>query len=318
MAVLKAVLTLVEKGLFNAYHFSFIVTQANQGFVYALSAFVLWGVVPIFWKQLGDISSFEIIAHRMVWACLIVFFVLVFSGKLTAFKALFSQPKIVIRSVLAGSLILSNWFMFIWAVSNEYIVQVSMGYFINPLISVMIGVLLFREKLRRGQMVPLSIIVVAVCYQVFSQGQVPWVALFLAFTFAFYGAVKKTIKLPVVQGMALETVFFVVPAVLYLLILGRQGEGAFGTQIEISFMLFMAGVFTIVPLLLFAMAAKRATMTVLGMAQYVAPSLQLIVGVMIYKESFGQAQLITFCLIWLALIIYSVDQFTHYKNRHKA
>ena len=293
-------------------------TQQNQGLAYALSAFVFWGIVPIFWKQLGDISSFEIIAHRMIWSCLIVLAVLAFTGKLTVFTALFSQPKIILRSALAGSLILSNWFMFIWAVTNEHIVQISMGYFINPLISVMIGVVVFRERLRRGQIVPLSIIVVAVAYQVISQGQMPWIALFLAFTFAFYSAVKKTVELPAVQGMALETLFFVLPALVYLLMLEHQGEGSFGTQLNISFMLSMAGFFTIVPLLLFAAAAKRATMTVLGMTQYVGPSLQLIIGVVLYKESFGQAQLITFCLIWLALIIYSVDQVTHYKNNRNA
>lgn len=290
-------------------------TNQRQGLLYALAAFLFWGVIPIFWKQLTSVDSFEIIAHRMIWSCVIVVAAIICLGKTDEFLTLFTKPKILLRSALAGSFIVSNWFMFIWAVTNEHIVQISMGYFINPIISVMIGVLLFGDQLRRRQFIPLSIIVIAIFYQIIAQGELPWVALFLAITFAFYSAVKKTIQLPVIQGMALEMIFFVVPAFLYLFALSTKKTGAFGSEIDISILLMMAGLFTIVPLLLFAAAAKRASMTVLGMTQYVGPSLQLIIGVLLYKELFDQTQLITFCLIWFALIIYSIDEIA-YQRKH--
>jgi len=193
-----------------------------------------------------------------------------------------------------------------------------MGYFINPLISVMLGVLLFGDKLRRGQLVPLSIMLVSVLYLVIEQGELPWVALFLAFTFAFYSAIKKTVKLPAIQGMAIETGVFFLPAIGYLLLIGAQGQGSFGEETNISLLLSMAGFFTIVPLLLFAAAAKRSSMTVLGMTQYIGPSLQLLIGVFIYNEAFGQTQLIAFCLIWVALILFSVDQIKYQKTKRKS
>ena len=207
--------------------------------------------------------------------------------------------------------------MFIWAVTNEHMVQISMGYFINPLISVMLGVLLFGDKLRRGQLIPLSIMFIGVAYLVIKQGELPWIALFLAFTFAFYSAIKKTVKLPAIQGMAIETGIFFLPALAYLSIIGVQGQGSFGEAINISVLLSMAGFFTIVPLLLFAAAAKRSSMTVLGMTQYIGPSLQLLIGVFIYNEAFGQTQLIAFCLIWFALFLFSIDQIKHHKNKRK-
>jgi len=288
--------------------------KQNQGLLYALSAYVFWGVVPIFWKQLDGIASFEIIAHRMVWSCLIVFGLIIGLGQWKEFKAIFSQTKVLLRSILAACFILSNWFMFIWAVINEQMVQISMGYFINPLISVMLGVFLFGDTLRKGQLMPLGIMFVAVLYLMISQGELPWIALFLAFTFAFYAAIKKTVQLPAIQGMAIETGFFFLPAVAYLLLIDQQGQGAFGNGVGLSLMLSMAGFFTIVPLLLFAAAAKRSSMTVLGMTQYIGPTLQLIIGIFIYKEAFGQPQLIAFSLIWFALLLYSIDQIKYHKK----
>jgi len=159
---------------------------------------------------------------------------------------------------------------------------------------------------------------IAVLYLVIRQGELPWIAFFLAFTFAFYSAIKKTIKLPAIEGMAIETGVFFLPAFAYLSVIGFQGQGAFGEEIKISILLGMAGFFTIVPLLLFAAAAKRSSMTVLGMTQYIGPSLQLLIGVFIYNESFGQTQLVAFCLIWFALALFSIDQIKHQKIKRKA
>jgi len=291
--------------------------KQHHGLIYAICAYTFWGVVPIFWKQLDHIGSFEIIAHRMVWSFLIVIALIVLLAQWKSFVSIFSQKRVLLRSGFAACFIVSNWFMFIWAVTNEHLVQISMGYFINPLISVMLGVLLFGDRFRRGQLIPLGIMVIAVLYLVIMQGQLPWVALFLAFTFASYSAVKKTIELSAVQGMAIETGVFLVPALAYLLYIGGQGQGSFGVEFNISVILSLAGFFTIVPLLLFAAAAKRSTMTLLGMTQYIGPSLQLLIGVFVYKESFGQTQLIAFCLIWFALVIYSLDQLKFQKQQSK-
>ena len=291
--------------------------KQHHGLIYAICAYTFWGVVPIFWKQLDHIGSFEIIAHRMVWSFLIVIALIVLLAQWKSFVSIFSQKRVLLRSGFAACFIVSNWFMFIWAVTNEHLVQISMGYFINPLISVMLGVLLFGDRFRRGQLIPLGIMLIAVLYLVIMQGQLPWVALFLAFTFASYSAVKKTIELSAVQGMAIETGVFLVPALAYLLYIGGQGQGSFGVEFNISVILSLAGFFTIVPLLLFAAAAKRSTMTLLGMTQYIGPSLQLLIGVFVYKESFGQTQLIAFCLIWFALVIYSLDQLKFQKQQSK-
>ena len=291
--------------------------KQHHGLIYAICAYTFWGVVPIFWKQLDHIGSFEIIAHRMVWSFLIVIALIVLLAQWKSFVSIFSQKRVLLRSGFAACFIVSNWFMFIWAVTNEHLVQISMGYFINPLISVMLGVLLFGDRFRRGQLIPLGIMLIAVLYLVIMQGQLPWVALFLAFTFASYSAVKKTIELSAVQGMAIETGVFLVPALAYLLYIGGQGQGSFGVEFNISVILSLAGFFSIVPLLLFAAAAKRSTMTLLGMTQYIGPSLQLLIGVFVYKESFGQTQLIAFCLIWFALVIYSLDQLKFQKQQSK-
>lgn len=294
-----------------------MVNQLKQqhGLLYAIAAYTFWGLVPIFWKQLDHIESFEIIGHRMVWSCFIVISLIIIFGQWKAFIGIFSQPKVLLRSFFAACFIISNWFIFIWAVTNEHMVQISMGYFINPLISVMLGIIIFKDKLRRGQLMPLAIMLIAVFYLVISQGKLPWIALFLAFTFAFYSALKKTVQLPAIQGMAIETGAFFIPALIYLLFLNSNGTGSFGVAPNISILLSLAGVFTITPLLLFAAAAKRSSMTVLGMTQYIGPSLQLLIGVFIYKESFGQTQLIAFGLIWFALILYSIDQIKYQKNK---
>ena len=285
-----------------------------HGLLYAIAAYTFWGLVPIFWKQLDHIDSFEIIGHRMIWSFFIVLGLIFVLNQWKSFVSIFSQPKVLLRSVFAACFIVSNWFMFIWAVTNEHMVQISMGYFINPLISVLLGVIIFKDQLRRVQLIPLAIMLIAVLFLVIKQGELPWIALFLAFTFAFYSAIKKTIQLPAIQGMAIETGAFFIPALGYLLFLNSNGIGSFGVASNITILLSLAGFFTIVPLLLFAAAAKRSSMTVLGMTQYIGPSLQLLIGVFIYKESFDQTQLIAFSLIWFALIIYSIDQIKHHRN----
>lgn len=287
------------------------------GLIYAISAYVLWGIVPLFWKQISHIDSVEIVMHRMLWSCVLVVGLIAILGQWQQFKPLFRQPQLLARLLLASILVSINWAVFIWAVNAGFIVEASMGYFINPLISALFGFLIFKEDLRTGHWIALSMVFVAVAYLIIGYGSVPYVALTLASTFACYGAVKKTIALPATHGLAIETAFMVLPAAAYLIYLDQSGVGAFGADLGISTMLILCGVVTLVPLLLFAAAAKRVTLTALGMSQYVGPSLQLVIGVMIYNEPFGSERFIAFGLIWLAIVVFTMDELNHQRRRRR-
>lgn len=283
----------------------------NLGLIYAFAAYTWWGFIPIFWKQLSHVDSIEIVMHRMVWACVLVTLLIIVSRQWRQFKTLLAQPKLIFKLFIASVLVSTNWAVFIWAVNNEHLVQTSLGYFMNPLFSVALGVILFGEVLRRGQMLALSIAAIGVLYLVLSYGVVPWISLVLAVTFALYGAVKKSVSVPATHGLAVETMCLLIPAAVYLFYIELQGSGQFFDLPSNTWMLVLGGLFTLVPLVLFAAAAKRISMTALGMTQYIGPSLQLLIGVFIYNEPFGSQTMIAFGFIWLALAIYSMDQLRH-------
>ena len=287
----------------------------NQGLLFALLAYVGWGIMPVFWKQLAHVDSIEIVMHRMVWSCLLVTLLVVVSRQWSEFKVLFSQPQVLLRLLLASSLVSLNWGVFIWAVNTGHLIEASLGYFMNPLFSVALGIMLFDERLRRGQLFALSIAALGVLYLFTSYGSFPWISFVLAITFSLYGATKKSIKVPVTHGMALETMFFFIPALLYLFYLEAQGQGQFFDGSTNFWMLILGGLFTLIPLLLFAAAAKRISMTALGMTQYIGPTLQLLCGVVLYGEHFGSEKMIAFGFSWLALAVYSGDQIRHRRRR---
>ena len=289
----------------------------NLGLIYAFSAYIWWGFIPIFWKQLEHISSAEIVMHRMVWSCVIVLALIVLMRQWREFSVIFSQPKVLLRLFIASALMTINWGVFIWAVNSGHLVETSMGYFINPLINVLFGVLFFAERLRKGQMFALFIAFVGVLYLVLTFGAFPWISFTLAITFALYSVTKKSITVPAAHGMGLETLFFIVPAIAYLIYIEANGSGQFTASAFNASMLVLGGLFTLIPLLLFAAAAKKVTMTVLGMTQYIGPSLQLLIGVFIYNEPFGSERMIAFGLIWLALAVYSADQIRHRRRSRK-
>lgn len=286
----------------------------NIGLVYAIAAYTIWGVIPIFWKQLDYVGSAEIVMHRMVWSCVFVTAYIVVAGQWQAYKALFVQPKLMFRLFIASSLMSLNWAVFIWAVNNGQIVETSLGYFINPLISVLFGVVFFAEHLRKGQIFALSIALLGVLYLVVVLGTIPWISLWLAITFALYGVAKKTISVPAGHGLAIETLFFIIPAIAYLTYIEASGTGQFFNSGYNAGMLILGGFFTLVPLLLFAAAAKKVSLTLLGMTQYVGPSLQFLIGVLIYNEPFGSDRMIAFGLVWLALLVYTIDQIRHQRS----
>lgn len=287
----------------------------NHGLAFALLAYAGWGIMPIFWKQLAHIDSIEIVMHRMVWSCVLVTLLVVMSRQWLEFKVVFSQPKLLLKLFVASALVSINWGVFIWAVNTGHLVEASLGYFMNPLISVALGVMLFGEGLRRGQLFALSIAALGVIYLFISHGAFPWISFVLAITFSLYSAAKKSIKVPVTHGMAVETMFFFIPALIYLTYIEVLGQGQFFDGPTNFWMLILAGLFTLIPLLLFAAAAKKISMTALGMTQYIGPTLQLLCGVVLYGEPFGTEKMIAFGFIWLALGVYSVDQIRYRRLR---
>lgn len=289
--------------------------QHRLGLIYALAAYTWWGIQPIFWKQLAHIGAIEILTHRMVWSSAFAVIIIMIMRDWLRFSTLFKQPQLIARLFIASLLVSFNWSVFIWAINEGHLVETSMGYFINPLINVLFGVILFKENLRRTQIFALLIMACAILYLIIAHGSFPWIALSLALSFALYSVVKKTLQVPALHGIAIETLLIMPFALAYLVYLQHQQHTTFGMDINTNLLLILGGLITLIPLLLFASAAKRVSMTVLGMTQYIGPSLQLIIGIFLYQETFGQAQAISFGLIWLALIIYSVDQLSHLQRR---
>jgi len=284
--------------------------KSNIGLVYAMSAYLWWGIIPIFWKQLDHVPSIEIVAHRVIWGFILVLGFIIVAGQLRVFLQIFKDRLTMVRLFLASTLVTANWGIFIWAVNNDFIVETSLGYFINPLITVLFGLLFFGESLRPAQKLALLIAAGGVVVMVVATGGLPLISLSLATTFALYSVMKKKVSLPASHGLAFETLLMVIPAMLFILYYVSSGANNFqpSEQPATSFMLILGGLFTLIPLLLFAAAAKRVSLVALGMTQYLGPTCQLLIAVFIYQEPFDQINLIAFSFIWLALIVYTIDQ----------
>jgi chloramphenicol-sensitive protein RarD len=280
----------------------------NRGILYAIGAYGLWGVFPIYWKLIHSVPALEIIGHRMVWSFVIVLLLVLVSENLEGIKSAFRSTKTIFTFLVTAILLSINWFVYVWAVNTGFIVETSLGYFINPLVNVVLGVIIFREKLRLWQWIPVGIALTGVLYLTISYGSLPWIGLTLAFTFGFYGLLKKTASVNSIQGFTLETGFMFLPGLIYLLVLEFSAVGTFphGTLTE-SILLVLSGLATALPLILFGAAARRIRLSELGFLQYIAPTFQFLIGVIVYGESFSADRMIGFGLIWLALVIYTFD-----------
>lgn len=280
----------------------------NRGHYFAIAAFGIWGLVTIFWNQFGDIPAPELLAQRILWCWILVTALLVLRNGFAWIAELFSQPRILAWLTLSSLLIGINWFLFIWAVTNEHIVETSLGYFINPLVKMLLGAILFKEVLSKPQWLAVGLVAIAVSFLTYSHGSVPWIALTLAMSFALYGAIRKTVEIGASEGVAFENFVFVPLAIGYLIWLSSNDGISFGIeQPRISFLLILSGIITAVPLILFAKAARLIPLSTVGIIQFLAPSIQLGVGVMLYNEPFKQVEMIGFGLIWLAVVIYITD-----------
>lgn len=293
--------------------------QKHTGILAAAGAYVLWGLLPIYWKLVQHVSALEIVAHRMAWSLVFALALLALTHNWGWIAQVRARPALALPFLATGTLIFLNWLIYIWAVNQGHIVDASLGYFINPLVNVLLGVVFLRERLRPWQWVAVGVAMAGVSYLTWSLGQLPWIGLALAFSFGIYGLVRKTATLASLEGFTLETGFMTAPALAILVALAARGELAFGRDgLTTSALLAFTGVITAVPLLLFNIGARRVTLTTLGVLQYVAPTLQFLLGVVVYGEAFPLPRLVGFSLVWTSLAIYTVESYVALRRRGQA
>ena len=282
-------------------------SQLHRGMVAASVSYLIWGILPIYWKTLDHVPAYEILGHRMAWSLPFVVLFLVLSGQKNALLQLRNRRTL---SISAGSaaLLSVNWFIYIWAVNAGYIVETSLGYYINPLVTVGFGVFFLKEKLRGGQIAALGLAAGGVVYLTLVYGTFPWIALALAMTFAVYGLNHKKIQIGPMKSLYLETMIFFLPALALIIYLGRDGSSGFlHGDLRTMILLAGTGLITTIPLLLFGYAAQKIPMFWLGILQYTAPTLNLLIGVLVYGEEFPFSRLIGFLLVWSALAVLMVE-----------
>ena len=285
----------------------------KKGLACGLGAYVLWGVLPVYWKLLDDVLPFEILSSRFMWSCVFVALLIIFQGKLPLFltevKSIFSSFKTGAAMVSAAFVISINWGSFIWAVNNGHIVETSMGYYINPLVSVLFAVLFLREKLNKMQIAAVLCACVGVASMVWSFGKLPWVSLTLAISFALYGLIKKLLPVSSLTSIMLETLIITPLALMYEYTLWQQGISFYASgDTQVLCLLAGAGAVTAVPLLLFTAGAKLLPLKIIGFLQYISPTLTLLLGVFVYGEPFTANHLLAFGWIWAALALFVVSQ----------
>ena len=282
----------------------------KKGVLYGIGAYLLWGFFPIYWKVLHQVSAVQVISHRIGWSFIVLMIFILITKQWQDFRTVAFNVKTIGIYTVAGILLTINWLIYVWGVNAELIVETSLGYFINPLLSVLLGVLFLRERLRPVQWIPVILAAIGVIYLTVVYGRLPWIALSLAFSFGFYGLVKKLAPLGSLYGLTLETAIVFPIALIYLVAAEINGTGAFlHAGARIDFFLVGAGIVTTIPLLMFASAAKQIPLTMVGILQYIAPTLQFLLGVFVYKEPFDRSHLIGFGIVWVALIIFWVENF---------
>lgn len=287
--------------------------QYVLGIWYTAAAYSMWGFLPLYWKLMESVPASEILAHRIVWSFVFIFILLALTSKWDYFKIecknLFSNPSQLLGVLFASLLISANWFIYIWAVNEEKVIEASLGYYINPLISVMLGIIVLKEKLTIWQGIAVVLATIGVLIITLKYGEVPWIALSLALSFGLYGLAKKLTKLGSILGLTFETLLVVPVAFIYLSLLHVEGSGAIGnSSFYFLFILMGAGIATAIPLLCFAQGASRIPLSMIGFLQYIAPTISLLLGVFVFQETFTKTHMISFIFIWTALVLYSVSK----------
>jgi len=290
--------------------------EEKRGIFYAILAFGFWGLAPIYFKQVSTVAPTEVLAHRVIWSVMVLLVFLTFSKQFGQIKPLFQDFSKLKWFMLSSLLVSSNWLIFIYAVSVDKILEASLGYFINPLISMLFATLFFHETLSRPQIIAIGIALLAVVIQIIALGSLPLISLGLAITFALYGAARKQMHIASLPGLFVETILILPLALGYLGYLWNRGEITFGAgDGTLTLMLSLAGIVTVLPLLWFNAATIRLKLGTIGMLQYIGPSVAFLVAIFVYGEEISSTKLLTFFLIWIALGIYSYDLVKNHLRR---
>ena len=282
-------------------------SEKSLGLIFGLSAYVLWGLFPLYWPLLKPASAYEIVAHRAVWTLVFCLVVLFFHKKLRHTFAQLRKPRTLFGLAATSALISINWIVYIWATNSGHVVEASLGYYINPLVIIAFGVLLLKEKMRLGQWIAVGIATIGVAVLTIDYGRLPWIAIALALSWGSYGVIKKVLGLGALEGLTIETFISLLPYSIFLLVLENNGTGQFGHHLGLSILLLSAGAITAIPLLLFNGSTTRLPYTVIGLLQYITPTIQFSIGVWVRHEAMPAARWVGFLFIWLALVTLAVD-----------
>ena len=286
----------------------------KQGLMFAIAAYIMWGVAPVYFKWVAQVSALEILTHRVIWSFAFLFGIITLTAGWHRVQHVFRQRKKVPVLLLSSVIIAVNWLIFIWAITNDRLMDASLGYYINPLFNVVLGTVFFSEKLRRAQWFAVALALAGVLVELIAFGAIPWVSVALASTFSCYGVLRKKVNVDAISGLFVETMFLLPVALFYVLLVDLPSFDFINADLSLSLLLLAAGVVTTLPLLAFSAAAIRIPLLTLGFIQYIGPTLMLSMAVFVYGESFEPEKGLTFGFIWLALVVYSVDG---YRNRFK-
>jgi chloramphenicol-sensitive protein RarD len=279
-------------------------TSMLRGILAAGTAFTLWGVFPLYLRLMKQVPSLEILSHRVLWSVVLLTGLLAMRRQWDWLASVRAQPRIVLTFVASALMLATNWVVYIWSVNNDHIIDASLGYFITPLFNVLFGIGL-GERLRLTQWLAVALAACGVVWLTVSAGQLPWIGLVIAVTFSLYGLLRKTAALGALEGLSIETLVLLPAALLFLLLPNAGSSHAFGSDVTLTLLLISAGPVTAIPLLMFAYGARRIPLSLMGLLQYIGPSIQLLLGVWMYHEPFTDDKLICFSLIWLGLALYS-------------
>jgi chloramphenicol-sensitive protein RarD len=281
------------------------VNKENYGIFCGAMSYVLWGVLPVYWKIINSVPAYEILAHRILWSFVFVASIVIFKGNLNKITNIFKDKKCMLYISLCSILISLNWFLYIWSVTSGHILEASLGYYINPLMSVLLGTFVLKEKLNRYQYAALMISGTGVLLMIVIYGSFPWIPILLSTSFALYGLFKKMIPADSSLGLAVETLIMAPLALTFIGFMQFSGRGALGTSVTVTVVLVLSGVVTAIPLLLFAEGTKTVKLSTMGFLQYISPTISLIIGVFMFNEHFTKVNIIGFGFIWVALAVYS-------------
>ncbi len=289
-------------------------TNASSGALFAIAAYSMWGFAPIYFKQLTQIPAQDILIHRIVWAALLLLGLIFVLKQFSMVQLAIRSKKTLYTLIIAGLLLAGNWFLFIWAVNNDYLLEASLGYYINPLVNVAFGALFLGERFRPLQITAVAVALIGVSYSIISYGKLPWIALTLAVSFSLYGLLRKKASVDSLPGLFIETMLMLPFVFLYLTVVSNSIGNMNQFTTSTNLLLIAAGAVTVAPLLCFTAAARRLRYSTLGFFQYIGPSIMFLLATFVYNEPLSQARLITFLFVWMALVIFSYDSLRQHRK----